>query len=165
MSFLLQGIEDNADGTSCHGRGRQQRVDPAHHRQRNGEGVVTKGEAEVLQNRPVGNPGKTDQFRDPFQLGTGEQHVGGIEGDFACIVNRGARIRLAQGGGIIDSIPDHHHHFPGCLKLFQVTKLHVRKHRSMGVFDVQRTFQGLVGNRIWPPLHALRVDSLNVFPS
>ena len=50
MSFLPQGIEDDGDGTSCHGRGRQQRVDPAHHRQWNGEGVVTKGEAKVLQN-------------------------------------------------------------------------------------------------------------------
>ena len=50
MSFLPQGIEYNGDGTSCHGRRGQQRVDPAHHRQRNGEGVVTKGEAEVLQN-------------------------------------------------------------------------------------------------------------------
>ena len=50
LSFLLQGIEDNGDGTSCHGRSRQQRVDPAHHRQRNGKGVVTKGEAEVLRN-------------------------------------------------------------------------------------------------------------------
>ena len=50
MSFLPQGIEDDGDGTSCHGRGRQQRIDPAHHRQRNGEGVVTKGEAEVLRN-------------------------------------------------------------------------------------------------------------------
>ena len=50
MSFLPQGIEYNGDGTSCHGRGGQQRIDPAHHRQRNGEGVVTKGEAEVLQN-------------------------------------------------------------------------------------------------------------------
>ena len=50
MSFLPQGIEDNGDGTSCHGRSRQKRVDPAHHRQRNGKGVVTKGEAEVLQN-------------------------------------------------------------------------------------------------------------------
>ena len=50
LSFLPQGIEDDGDGTSCHGRGRQQRVDPAHHRQWNGEGVVTKGEAEVLQN-------------------------------------------------------------------------------------------------------------------
>ena len=66
MSFLPQGIEDDGDGTSCHGRGRQQRVAPAHHRQRNGEGVVTKGEAEVLQTRPAGNPGKTGQFRDPF---------------------------------------------------------------------------------------------------
>ena len=85
MSFLPQGIEDDGDRTSCHGRGRQQRVDPAHHRQRNGEGVVTKGEAEVLQNRPAGYPGKTDKFRDSFQLGAGEQHVGGIEGNFACI--------------------------------------------------------------------------------
>ena len=50
MSFLPQRIEDDGDGTSCHGRSRQQRVDPAHHRQRNGKGVVTKGEAEVLRN-------------------------------------------------------------------------------------------------------------------
>ena len=50
LSFLPQGIEDDGDRTSCHGRGRQQRVDPAHHRQWNGEGVVTKGEAKVLEN-------------------------------------------------------------------------------------------------------------------
>ena len=42
LSFLPQGIEDDGDGTSCHGRSLQQRVDPAHHRQRNGKGVVTK---------------------------------------------------------------------------------------------------------------------------
>ena len=47
LSFLPQGIEDDDDGTSCHGRGRQQRVVPAHHRQRKGEGIVTKGENEV----------------------------------------------------------------------------------------------------------------------
>ena len=50
LSFLPQGIEDDGAGTSCHGHGRQQRVDPAHHRQRNDEGVVTKGEAVLLQN-------------------------------------------------------------------------------------------------------------------
>ena len=85
MSFLPQEIEDDGDGTSCHGRGRPQRVDPAHHRQRNGEGVVTKGEAEVLQNRSVGNPGKTDQFRDPFQLKTYFNKKNAIEKNMAYI--------------------------------------------------------------------------------
>ena len=114
-----ESIQDNGNGTACHGHGTDRRIEvPAEPGikesggDRNTNNIVTESPEKILPDDPHNRTAQSNGGRDFPQIMPDEDNAGGFHGNIGSRSDRNADVGRSESRGVIDPVADHRDHLP-----------------------------------------------------